>query len=185
MSGGVPSETRVPLKFVGAQIADPIIIGQVAGLFGTHGWLKILSYCRPRAHIFDYGDWWIGRVGHWAPFQVTAHKTQGKALLVALSDVIEREQALELLRLSIAVPHDALQRLPQDEYYWTDLIGAVVTNAQGVELGSVKRLADGGHHDTLVIHGQREYLIPCVLGVYILDVDVGRIRIQVDWHHVD
>lgn len=166
-------------------IEDPIIIGQVCGFFGTHGWLKVLSYSRPRQQLFEYPQWWLGRPNHWQPFVVSAHKVQGKALLATLEGIADREHALGLMRHSIAVPRSALSPAGNDEYYWADIIGCTVNNVDGTRLGVVKRLYDSSSHDTLVVRGEREYLIPFVRKVYIVQVDVQGKRLVVDWHPDD
>jgi 16S rRNA processing protein RimM len=65
------------------------------------------------------------------------------------------------------------------------LIGLEVINQQGVVLGKVVRLLDTGAHDVVVIDGARERLIPYVKGRYIVDVDLERGRMLVDWHPDD
>ena len=157
-------------------------LGYISGVFGTHGWLKVHSYTRPRARLFDYREWLVGSPQAWQPFAVAAHKTQGPSLLVSLEGIAERDAAAALHRQTIAVPREALPAPGRDEYYWADLIGCKAVNREHHLLGNVRKLVEAGDHDVLVIRGEREYLIPFVPKTYVLEVDLLQRCITVDWH---
>ena len=67
------------------------------------------------------------------------------------------------------------------EYYWSDLQGLEVVTLQGESLGTVDHLLETGANDVLVVTGERERLIPFVLGQVVDDVDLERGEIRVDW----
>ena len=76
------------------------------------------------------------------------------------------------------------QQLPAaqpGEYYWSDLQGLEVVTLQGESLGTVDHLLETGANDVLVVTGERERLIPFVLGQVVDDVDLERGEIRVDW----
>jgi 16S rRNA processing protein RimM len=157
-------------------------LGYICGVFGTHGWVKVHSYTRPRAHLLDYREWMIGQRQEWRKFSIIEHKVHGPSLLVKLSDITAREQAVTLLRQIVAIPRDALPSTGPNEYYWADLAGCTVFNREQQPLGTVRHLVEAGDHDVLVIRGEREYLVPFVLDVYVLNVDLAQRRIVVDWN---
>jgi 16S rRNA processing protein RimM len=75
-----------------------------------------------------------------------------------------------------------LPETPPGEYYWADLIGQVVRNMEGVELGVVEGLTDNGAQDVLVVkQGKVERLIPFVQGPIVKSVDLREKSIVVDW----
>lgn len=157
-------------------------MGQVAGVFGVHGWLKIHSHTRPRVNLLGYKTWLLGKPGGWHPVKVTGSRSQGPSLLAKIEGVDTREAAEALLRQQIAVPRSALPRLGRDEYYWVDLIGMSVRDSRQRDLGQVVRLVEAGDHDVLVIRGEAgETLIPFVQGVYVTRVDRTGGLIEVDW----
>jgi len=157
-------------------------MGQVAGVFGVHGWLKIHSHTRPRANLLGYKTWLLGEPGDWRSVKVTGSRAQGPNLLARLEGVDTREAAEALLRQQIAVARSALPRLARNEYYWADLIGMSVRDSQQRDLGRVVRLVEAGDHDVLVIRGESgETLIPFVQGVYVMHVDRAGGLIEVDW----
>ena len=157
-------------------------LGHVSGVFGTHGWLKVHSYTRPRANLFEYRQWLIGSSSHWQPFTLEESKVHGPSLLVSLVGITARDAAVSLLRQTIAVVREALPKPGRNHYYWTDLIGSTVVNREQQQFGVVRSLLEAGDHDVLVVRGAREYLIPFVPDIYVLGVDLQQRQITVDWH---
>ena len=166
--------------------AAPVVLGQVHGLFGVKGWIKVYSYTRPVEAILDYDRWWIGRADDARPFQVLAGRTQGKTLVAQLGDehgtpLADRDAAVALLGQDIAVERSALPEPEAGEFYWVDLVGLTVVNTYDVELGQVTAMMETGANDVLVVTGDRERLIPLVADIIVLDVDFDAKRIHVDW----
>lgn len=117
--------------------------------------------------------------------RVLEGSVQGKSLVARLDAVDSREAAEQMLGMDISMPRADLPRAKANEYYWAELIGMQVLNADGAVLGEVQNLIEAGDHDVLVIQGQREYLVPFVRDVYILKVDRKARQIRVDWHPDD
>lgn len=161
---------------------DPVVMGYIAGVFGTRGWLKVHSYTRPRDKLLSYPAWLLGRPGAWRDVRVIGHRVQGNGIVVALEGIDSREHAEPLLRQQVAVPRAAFPELAAGSYYWADLLGLSVLTREGHVLGVVDRLIEAGDHDVMVIRGEREYLIPFVSGHYVLKVDEAAGVITVDWH---
>ena len=81
----------------------------------------------------------------------------------------------------VAVHRRQLPAAEAGRYYWVDLIGLSVVNREGIALGTVIALMETGANDVLVVQGERERLIPFVLGRVVLDVDLEAGVIEVDW----
>lgn len=174
---------QIPAISIPASVTEELVMmGYIAGVFGTRGWLKVHSYTRPRSNLLAYPIWLVGQAGAWREFTLLSSKPQGPILLATLSGISTREQAAELLRAQIAVARTALPALLEGEHYWTDLLGMTVVNLDGANLGLVIRLVETGDHDVLVTRGAREYLIPFVRDRYVREVDLAARRIVVDWH---
>jgi 16S rRNA processing protein RimM len=62
-----------------------------------------------------------------------------------------------------------------------DLIGLQVVTTGGVVLGQVSGLMETGANDVLVVQGDRERLVPFVMGQYVKRVDLDAAVIEVDW----
>ncbi|UQB42945.1 ribosome maturation factor RimM [Thiomicrospira microaerophila] len=161
---------------------EKLILGRINGVYGVKGWVKIYSHTDPVGNILSYQPWWVKRQGQWVEMKVIeSHAPQGgKAIVAHLESVNSREQARELMGSDIAVMRE---QLPDDEdgFYWTDLIGCQVENSQGLLLGEVIELVETGAHDVLRVKGDMQILIPFVWDVYVLDVDLDKRLIKVDW----
>ena len=165
--------------------SDPnhyVILGQVVGVFGVKGWVKIRSDTEPRANILQYTPWYLKQNDSWVSRRVAASQQQCKGLIVQFEGITDRDVAAQLVGCDIAVPRAQLPAPAQGEYYWTDLIGLQVRNKQGEVLGKVTNLLETGANDVLVVQdGELEHLIPYVTGYYVLKVDPEAGFIEVDW----
>jgi 16S rRNA processing protein RimM len=164
----------------------PVVLGHVSGLFGVKGWIKVYSYTRPAANLIGYEDWLIGRQDAWRPFRVIDAREQGKTLIAQIapgaeSPLADRDAAAALIDFEIAVERDQLPEPEPGEYYWFDLVGLDVVNRDGTELGRVKAMMETGANDVLVLQGDRERLVPFVVGEIIDEVDLEAGRIVADW----
>jgi len=165
--------------------SDPnhyVILGQVVGVFGVKGWVKIRSDTEPRANILQYSPWYLKQANAWVSQRVIASQQQSKGLIVQFEGITDRDVAAQLVGCEIAVPRDQLPAPAEGEYYWSDLIGLRVRNLQGEDLGKVTNLLETGANDVLVVRdGELEHLIPYVTGYYVIKVDPEAGYIEVDW----
>lgn len=161
---------------------EKIIVGQISGVFGVKGWVKVFSHTDPRANILNYSPWWLRCKGEWKQVKVVESKTQqgGKALVALLEGVEDRDQAREYMGCEIAIERSLLVN-PEEEMYWIDLIGCQVKTEDGTLLGEVTGLVETGAHDVLRVEGPHNELIPFVMDEFILSVDIKNRQIVVDW----
>jgi 16S rRNA processing protein RimM len=157
-----------------------LVMGRVTGPFAVSGWVKLQVFTERVDGLLDYPVWWIGQQGDWQQFEVEQGAAHGGSLLAKLKGVQDREQAAALRGREVAVPREALPGSAEGEYYWADLAGLRVANLEGEALGVVTGLLETGANQVLVVHGERERLIPFVAAV-VKSVDVARGALVVDW----
>ena len=171
-----------------------IVLGQISGIYGVHGWIKIHSYTEPRENILSYTPWQICVGSQWQPVTVLDGRSQGKGVIAHLEGWNTPETARALLAVDIAVPREQLPVPGKGEYYWSDLIGLVVITVDNTTLGTVDSLMETGANDVLVVQaphreeqsgadkngGGKKHLIPFVDGV-IVSVDLAAKVLRVDW----
>ena len=162
-------------------VEDKLILGRVNGLYGLRGWVKVFSDTDPREGIASYDPVYLGRGNSWREVRIEGGQIQGKGVVLKFEGVDDRDAAVLLKGSEIAVDRGQLQRLPEGEYYWVDLIGLEVVNLEGVKFGRVDRLFETGSNDVLVVRGERERLVPWIRGDVVKDVDLVSGRITVDW----
>ena len=156
-------------------------LGKITGVFGVKGWVKVFSNTDPREGIVQYSTWMIYQQGEWKEIKVLEGKRQAKTVIARLEGIDDRDQAMLLSGAKIAIYEDQLPVLQQDEYYWRDLIGCRVMNAEGEDFGVVDSMMETGVNDVLVVKGERERLIPFTQGHAVLKVDLSAAEITVDW----
>lgn len=150
-------------------------------MWGVEGWVKIHSYTRNRADIFDYGQWLVGPVERPRRLALESGRTHGRGGLFAkLAGVDDREAAAAEVGSLIQVSPEQLPALAEGEYFWHQLEGLAVENLEGTALGTVDHLFETGANDVLVVVGERERLIPYIPGV-IQEVDLDAGTMRVDW----
>ena len=158
-----------------------VVLGRIAGVFGVKGWVKVISHTEPREGILEYQNWLLKRGDGWQAVKLEDGKLHGKSVIAKLPDIDDRDAAADLLDAEIAVPREELPKTDDGEYYWADLEGLQVVHRDGRSLGKVAYLMATGSNDVLVVNGDAEQLIPFVMGEVILDVDLGKGQISVDW----
>ena len=159
-------------------------MGRVTAPFGVQGWIKIYALTAQPGNLRDYPVWWLARDGDWREMRVAAAKVHGNTLVARFEGVEDREAAVALKGLEVAVPRSQLPDAEENEFYWADLIGLKVVNREQHEFGHVARIVQTGANDVLVVAGgnrnERETLIPFIADA-IKEVDLAAGVISVDW----
>ncbi len=161
--------------------AEPLLLGRISGVFGVDGWVKLFSYTEPREAILGHRNCLLQQDGKWNKLQWCEGRRQGKTIVARLDGVADRDAAALLIGADIGIWREDLPETADSEFYWADLEGLSVVNKDGRELGRVAYMMATGANDVLVVTGDQEMLIPFVTGQYVLDVDLLKGRIVVDW----
>jgi 16S rRNA processing protein RimM len=161
--------------------ARPIIVGEIAGAYGVKGWVKIHSFTKPPRNILDYAPWLLVSDSGQQEYKVLAGKPQGQTIIAQLENIEDRDQALMLRSYKIMVPKDRFPPAEPGHYYWADLVGLKVRNLDAVDFGTVVDMLETGANDVVVAQGERERLIPFVIGPYIKDINLTEGTMLVDW----
>jgi 16S rRNA processing protein RimM len=148
-----------------------IEFGRVAGAYGVRGWLKVAV---DEPEVLAQAPLW--RLAG-ADYPVQETRIHSGTLLAKLQGIDNPEQARTFKGKAVEIPRP---EAGDGRYYWSDLVGLEVVNAQGVVLGVVKQMSSNGAHDVMAVAGDRERLLPFV-PAYVLKVDMQAKRIEVDW----
>ena len=159
----------------------PIVMGRVAGPYGIRGWVHVVSFTQPRENLLDYRPWYLARDRRWQAIDSVEARRHGKGLIAKLPGCDDRDAASLLRGMHIGVRREHLPQPGEDEYYWHDLVGLQVQTTQGRVLGTVDHLIETGANDVLVVRGERERLIPFILGQVVLSIDLAAGEMRVDW----
>lgn len=167
-----------------------LVIGQIAGVYGVKGWLKVKSFTEPADNILNYLPWKIETQAGLSVVDVDSHLRRPQGLVVHISGIDDRDAAGALARKMLYASADDLPALADSDYYWHQLLGLRVISTFGgssVALGRVANLMETGANDVLVVHGDEgsidngERLIPYVPGRFVQRVDLAAGELWVDW----
>ncbi|PKM11242.1 MAG: ribosome maturation factor RimM [Gammaproteobacteria bacterium HGW-Gammaproteobacteria-3] len=160
---------------------DLIEVGEISGVFGLKGLVKVFSFTEPRENILSYSPWLLQKGSLRKTLAVDGGQRQGKNIVAHLDGIDDPDAAASLKGWKIFIGRGQLPKTPDNEYYWADLIGLKVVNQNGVALGVVDYLLETGANDVLVVAGETEHLIPFVSGQAIIEVNPEEGVIVVDW----
>lgn len=155
-------------------------MGRIVAPYGVRGWVKIQPQTETVDGLLSYPSWWLAQDADWQEYKVAEGRAHGTTLVARLEGCDDRDQAMMLRGLQVAVPRSALPPPENGEYYWCDLIGLQVENTRGEKLGQVEDVFATGANDVLVVRGERERLIPFIAPV-VIGVEFENSRVLVDW----
>lgn len=158
-----------------------ISVGQVSGVFGVRGWVKVYSYTDPRENILTYSPWILKKGEESKQVNVIDGRRHGKTVVAGIESINDRDAAADLNGWEILIRHEQLPKARKGEYYWSDLVGLHVKTVDGIEFGVVKQMLETGANDVVVIAGERERLIPFLQGQTVVSIDLSAGIMIVDW----
>ena len=169
---------------------DLIQVGHVTGAYGLRGGIRVSPYSLDADALLSVKTWWLDKPSL-RPVQVRNAKSHSGDVTATLVDVTDREMAEALKGATVQVSRADFPELPEDEYYWTDLIGLDAVNLQGEALGKVTDMMHNGAQSILRITPEAdpnaapdakapERLVPFV-DQYVKTVDLQARLITLDW----
>jgi 16S rRNA processing protein RimM len=169
--------------------ADLMQVGHVSGAYGVLGGIRVAPYSDDAGALLAVKTWWLDKPAL-RPVQVRTARMHSGDVVATLVDVTGRDAAEALKGAVISIPRSEFPALPEDEYYWTDLIGLDVVNLQGEALGKVTDMMHNGAQSILRImpvladassEGKaQERLVPFV-DQFVKTVDLAAKKITLDW----
>jgi 16S rRNA processing protein RimM len=161
---------------------DLLNAGQISGVFGIKGWVKVFSFTDPRENILQYSPWLVQKNNQISEIKVLNGQRHGHVVVAELDGITDRDAALALMGADILIRKQQLPKAKAGEYYWSDLVGLRVRTVSGVDLGCVDHLIETGANDVLVVvDGETERLIPFLQNHTVLTIDLADAIMVVDW----
>lgn len=157
-----------------------VCVGAIAGSFGVRGEARIKSFCADPAAIADYGPLFTADGAR--SFSISLSRPVKGGYAARLGGVQTKEQADALKGTKLFADRTALPNLPEDEYYYSDLIGLDAFDTGGKKVGKVTAVHDHGGGDILEIakQGGKTELILFTADTVPM-VDIAAKRVIIDW----
>ena len=157
-------------------MSDLICVGAFAGSYGVQGDVRLKSFCAEPTAIADYGPLYTEDGSR--QFVITLLRPVAGGFGARVTGVTSKEQADGLRGVSLFADRAKMPSLPDDEFYYADLIGLEAFDTGGVSLGRVTNVENHGAGDILEI-GAKGLLIPFTLSA-VPTVDMASRRVIVD-----
>ncbi|WP_457649824.1 ribosome maturation factor RimM [Profundibacter sp.] len=159
---------------------DHICVGAFSGSYGVKGEVRLKSFCANPEAIADYSPLTTEDGKH--SYAITITRSIKGALVAKVEGITNKEQADDLKGIRLFASRDQLPALPDDEYYYADLIGLTVLDTGGTVLGKVHAVQNHGASDLLEIMpsaGGNTILLPFTREVVpTVDLSAGRIIVD-------
>ena len=158
---------------------DRICVGAIAGSFGVAGEVRLKSFCAEPSAIADYGP--LYSEDGQCSFTIRLTQPVAGGLGARIPGILTREQAEALKGISLYVDRSRLPKLPDDEFYHSDLIGLEARDTGGQLLGRVIAVHNHGAGDLLEIGGpaRKAVLLPFTVAVVpMVDLAAGRLVVD-------
>nr|WP_224078014.1 ribosome maturation factor RimM [Cupriavidus laharis] len=199
--GESPKAVKLPATLLYADpLPDDLVeVGYVGAAYGIRGWIKVQPHADDASALLHARRWWLLAPPQ-AGLVATAEASRAQAVCVKVAQsrehsgtvvaqatgVSDRNLAEALRGRRVWIRRADFPAPDENEFYWVDLIGCIVSNEQGELLGEVSGLIDNGAHQILQVayalpDGKAgERLIPFV-DAFLRMVDTAGKRIVVDW----
>lgn len=161
-------------------MTDRVIVGSIGGAFGVQGEVRLKSFCADPAAIADYTPLYTADGRVFAQMVLTGQIKNG--LTARIDGIVSKEEADALRGTSLYADRANMPPLPDDEYYYADLIGLSVLDTGGATLGTVRNVMDHGAGDLLeiAVPGQSDTVLLPFTRAVVPTVDLGAGRIVAD-----
>jgi len=129
---------------------DMICVGAIGGAYGVRGEVRVKSFCATPEDIETYSP--LTSEDGKRTFTLALIRPMKNGFVARVAEVATKEQADALKGVQLFARRDQLPSLPDDEYYYTDLVGLEVFDTGGTSLGHVKSVQNHGASDLLEVH---------------------------------
>ncbi len=161
-------------------MSDRVIVGAIGGAFGVQGEVRLKSFCADPQAISDYTPLYTEDGRAFAQVILTGQLKNG--FTARIDGVVTKEDADALRNMDLYAERALMPSLPNDEYYYADLMGLTVVDTGGTTLGTVKNVMDHGAGDLLevIVPGQAETILLPFTQAIVPTVDLTAKRIVAD-----
>lgn len=131
-------------------MSELVCVGAIAGSYGVRGEVRLKSFTAQAEAIAAYAP--LQTEDGNRQFDLTITRAIKNGLAARLSGIATKEEADALKGTQLFAHRDQLPNLPDDEFYYTDLVGLEVFDTGGASLGRVKSVQNHGASDLLEVH---------------------------------
>jgi 16S rRNA processing protein RimM len=150
-------------------------IGRIVRCHGLAGRLKVLSYLESQDMLDNLPEVFVGRRSQeTVAFSVDGVQPGREFFILKLHGIEDRDAAAGLVRSTVWIPSERMKKLPEGEYYWSEIIGLRVVTEEGQSLGRIESVFPTGCNDVYICRSaEKEILLPAV-GEVVRKIDTAQ-----------
>lgn len=159
-------------------------VGKIVNTHGIKGELKILPQTDFPEVRFAIGSQLFMSLtegsGSLTPLKIETSRLHKNVYIIKFSGMEHINDVEKYKGALLKVSEEARIELPEDEYYYSDIIGCEVITDEGEELGKITEILSPGANDVWVITPPKgkDILIPVIDDV-LLDVDAAAKKVKI------
>jgi 16S rRNA processing protein RimM len=155
-------------------------IGKIVGPHGINGALRVHPYAESLS-IFQPGTRILlkNNQGMKKKYLIRWAKPHGKGMLFSLQGIEDRNQASSLAGCDLLMAKNRLPDLEEGTYYWFEIIGLSVYDAEEEYMGRVEAVIPTGSNDVYVVRNQENEILVPALEHVVLKIDRANGRMTV------
>ncbi|MEH7345208.1 ribosome maturation factor RimM [Bacillus sp. JJ1532] len=159
-------------------------VGKIVNTHGIRGEVRIISKTDFADERYKSGNrLFLFMPQSKSPLELTvkSHRTHKNFDLVTFDGYNNINQVENMKGGILKVPESQLGALDEDEFYYHEIIGCIVTTIDGEEIGKISEVLSPGANDVWVIKGKggKEILIPYIESV-VKEVNVNAKMVIID-----
>ncbi len=160
-------------------LAHCLEVGKVGKAHGIRGQFKLHSSSGQPENFSDYDEIILqAKDGSLQRIVLVAVRIQGRFAVASSKTIVDRTQAEALTGSKVWVAESQLADLPDDEFYWHDIIGAQVVSSSGEEIGILDTIFATAGSDMLVVKSGREEVLIPAQPEYIVEVETDKVVVD-------
>ncbi len=142
---------------------DCFELGHILKPHGLQGELWIMLDVDFPEDYVELESVFLDQSGNLIPFFIADLQIKGQRALVKFEDVESYDDAAELTGSKLYLPLSILPPLPDDQYYFHELVGMQVEDSVSGHIGIAREIASRAGQDLLIVDKDgKEILIPMV-----------------------
>lgn len=159
-------------------------VGKVANTHGIRGELKVIPHTDFPEQRFAPGSRLTllkeESVSGGVPVEVQSARLHKNVYIVKLKGYNDINEVEKYKGWMLKIAENQREKLDEDEYYYSDIIGCRAVTEDGEELGTISEILSPGANDVWVVDlpKKKQLLLPVIDDV-IIDVDVKEKRVTV------
>ncbi len=159
---------------------DLFVFGEIVKTRGLRGCLKVLSFLESQDILDGLDSVYLeSKTGQKSRHEIKKINAAGSFIFIELNGISNVDEAQKFVGSKLLLPKDLLEELPEDEYYWSDIIGLDVYTVEGRHLGRIESIFPTGSNDVYVCRGENgEFLIPAIADA-VVRIDLASRKITV------